>query len=55
MLVAASRSDSEVSNIKKTIRISWNDYKNKPSFFTIIIPISKSVPADTGYILYITD
>jgi hypothetical protein len=54
MLVAVSRSDSEVSDTKETAGISWDDYKNKPSSF-IIIFIFKLVLADTGYILYITN
>jgi hypothetical protein len=55
MLVAASRSDSEASNTEETARISWDDHKNKPSFFSIIIPIFELVLVDTGYILYITN
>jgi hypothetical protein len=55
MLVTASRSDSEASDTKETAGINWGDYKNKPSSFFIIIPISESVLADTRYILYITN
>jgi hypothetical protein len=55
MLVATNRSDPEVSDTKKTTRINWDDYKNKPNSFSIIIPISKSAPADIEYISYITN
>jgi hypothetical protein len=54
MLVTTSGSNSEASDTKKTTRISWDNHKDKPSFFIIIL-ISELVLADIRYTLYITD
>jgi hypothetical protein len=55
MLVITNRSNSEVSNTKKTARISWDDHKNKLSSFSIIILIFESALMDIRCILYITN